>query len=171
MAKINVQEVTQVLRGTKLNKLLKDVLSHTDTDAVFEKDNLCDRYIQLKLLVSVINSHLRILGNSIDEYKDEIEVNPFVSETVDGQLIVEGKPVSEQDVAALFEALPREVFLASAKVTKSLIPGEKDEKKQYTALVDLHTHKTGITKYFKVIPRNEEQKTNGKLNSVKVETI
>ena len=127
---------------TKIEKVSKELKTSTGS---FKFADVCEQLLALEGQKKLIEDSIKLIRNSLMEKSENL---PYESES--GKICLETKGEFEQDVKALFKALPEEVFFRACSISKSKLSDDKEEKKKLSAIVELNTIKTGESQYLKV---------------------
>lgn len=124
-------------------KLIETI--RTSTGDVFSFESVCDRLIELSKVQKELDSAIKVLKASVEEHVADL---PY--ENDNGKISTVTTTIYEQDIKAIKLSLPEEVFFRACKVVKEKLSDSKEEKKKFSAIVDLYSTKVGETSYVKV---------------------
>jgi len=127
---------------TKIEKVSKELKTSTGS---FKFVDVCEQLLELEEQKKLIEDSIKLIRNSLIEKSESL---PYESES--GKITVETKGEFEQDIEALLKELPHEVFIRACSISKTRLSDDKEEKKKLSAIVELHTKKTGESQYIKV---------------------
>lgn len=127
---------------TKIEKIAKEIKTSTGS---FKFVDVCEQLLELEEQKKLIEDSIKLIRNSLIEKPEKL---PYESDN--GKITIETKGEFEQNMKALFEALPQEVFFRACSISKSKLSNDKEEKKKLSAIVELNTVKTGESQYIKV---------------------
>jgi len=109
----------------------------------------CKRLIEIVKAKKELEKAEKALKAELLAFKDDFL--PYQGD--DGTIRVDVIGVYEQDIKAIHKVLPTDVFMNAVNLVKSKIPGTKEEKKKYIALIDANSTKVGERECLKVIPK------------------
>jgi hypothetical protein len=143
---------------TKNDKILKALKTSTGT---LKFSDLCEQLLELEAQKKTVEDAIKLIKNSINDS------DKFPYQSDNGEVRLETRGVYEQDVRALYQALPEDVFFAAASISKSKLSDDKEEAKKLKAIVELNTRQTGESEYIKVYLTKKDSRVKDEAVKVK----